>query len=274
MEQDSHIRLYYKRLKKSEYQKQYRDAHKDKTREVNKKYYADNKELLNRKYKTYRQNYYIENKEEIIKKRNIFNEKNPDLNKERCKKYQETHKEEIKKYRNSPECKDKAKKRNLKNKEYIRIRQAKYYIENRERISIRNSKYTKRNRQRINSFRNNQYQTNPLYRIRELCRANVRRIKKMGFKKNSRTEELLGTSFENFQSNFQSKFNQYMTWPHFMRGEIHIDHIIPLSTAKTQEQVEKLCHFTNLQPLWATTAIARANGDMTSIGNLEKGDSI
>ena len=30
----------------------------------------------------------------------------------------------------------------------------------------------------------------------------------------------------------------------------HIDHIIPLSTAKTEEAI-KLCHYTNLQPLWA-----------------------
>jgi hypothetical protein len=32
---------------------------------------------------------------------------------------------------------------------------------------------------------------------------------------------------------------------------VHIDHIIPLSTAKTEEDVKKLCHYTNLQLLKA-----------------------
>ena len=29
-----------------------------------------------------------------------------------------------------------------------------------------------------------------------------------------------------------------------------LDHIIPISSAKTQQQVIRLCHYTNYQPLW------------------------
>jgi len=40
-----------------------------------------------------------------------------------------------------------------------------------------------------------------------------------------------------------------MSWDNY--GEWHIDHIIPLCSATTVEELEKLCHYTNLQPLWA-----------------------
>jgi hypothetical protein len=43
-------------------------------------------------------------------------------------------------------------------------------------------------------------------------------------------------------------FRDGMSWEN--KGKWHIDHIIPLSSAKTHEDVIKLCHFKNLQPLW------------------------
>ena len=40
-----------------------------------------------------------------------------------------------------------------------------------------------------------------------------------------------------------------MNWNN--QGEWHIDHIIPLASASTEEELLKLCHYRNLQPLWA-----------------------
>lgn len=34
------------------------------------------------------------------------------------------------------------------------------------------------------------------------------------------------------------------------RGEWHLDHVTPLSTAETPEDIKRLWHYTNLQPLW------------------------
>jgi hypothetical protein len=86
----------------------------------------------------------------------------------------------------------------------------------------------------------------------------------------------MGCSVDEFKLYFQSKFTPQMSWFHFMNGLIHIDHITPLSSFNLQDKEQFLIanHYTNLQPLWATTKIARAHGDITSIGNLDKGDKI
>ncbi len=41
-----------------------------------------------------------------------------------------------------------------------------------------------------------------------------------------------------------------MTWDN--RDKWHIDHIVPLASAKTESEMAALCHYTNLQPLWAS----------------------
>ena len=40
---------------------------------------------------------------------------------------------------------------------------------------------------------------------------------------------------------------RHMTWENY--GEWHIDHKIPLASAKTESELISLCHYTNLQPL-------------------------
>ena len=48
-----------------------------------------------------------------------------------------------------------------------------------------------------------------------------------------------------------------MSWEN--QGKWHIDHIIPLSSAANEEELYKLCHFTNLQPMWATDNIRKGS---------------
>ncbi len=47
----------------------------------------------------------------------------------------------------------------------------------------------------------------------------------------------------------ERQFKDGMSWERF--DEVHIDHIIPMKTAKTEADVLRLNHYTNLQPLWA-----------------------
>ena len=70
---------------------------------------------------------------------------------------------------------------------------------------------------------------------------------------------MLGADYETAFNHIESRFKDGMTWDN--QGEWHIDHIVPLASATTEEELIKLCHYTNLQPLWAED-------------NLKKGDKI
>ena len=115
--------------------------------------------------------------------------------------------------------------------------------------------------------------SDPIFKFKGSVRSLIRHsFKRNGFKKNSRTFNIIGCSFEEFHSHIINQFKPGMTIEN--HGILwHIDHIKPLSLATTYDEIIQLNHYTNLQPLWATTEIARANGDLISIGNLEKSDN-
>ena len=48
----------------------------------------------------------------------------------------------------------------------------------------------------------------------------------------------------------ESKWLEGMSWDNHTVNGWHIDHVIPLASAKTEEEIYKLNHYTNLQPLW------------------------
>ena len=69
------------------------------------------------------------------------------------------------------------------------------------------------------------------------------------------TLEMLGCSIDFFISHIENQFDIGMTWRN--SSEWHIDHIKPLKGAKTESQVVKLFHFSNLRPLWALENLSK-----------------
>ena len=78
-------------------------------------------------------------------------------------------------------------------------------------------------------------------------------------KKSNKTEEILGCTIQEFIVHLQSLFIKDMTLENHGQCEEcwHIDHKVPLAFAKNKEDIIKLCHHTNLQPLWSRDNIKK-----------------
>lgn len=79
----------------------------------------------------------------------------------------------------------------------------------------------------------------------------------LGYYKDKTTKTLLGCTVEKLTTHLSAKFTEGMTLENY--GKWHIDHIVPLSSAKTKQELEKLCHYTNLQPLWAKDNLSKGS---------------
>ena len=100
--------------------------------------------------------------------------------------------------------------------------------------------------------------TDPVYRFKVKIRKRIRSIlKDRGYTKKSKTHEILGISYEEFNLHMERQFVKGMTWDNYC--EWHIDHIIPLATAICEDDVIRLNHYTNLQPLWAEDNIRKGS---------------
>ncbi len=91
---------------------------------------------------------------------------------------------------------------------------------------------------------------NPIFAMKFRIRALIAgSLKNKNYTKKSRTHEVLGCDYETFTAYLEAQFVDGMNWDN--RDKWHIDHIIPIASAQTEEDVLSLNHYTNLQPLWA-----------------------
>lgn len=80
---------------------------------------------------------------------------------------------------------------------------------------------------------------------RMLCHA----LKGIDVKKGGKTFDMLGYSPVNLVSHIEKQFLSGMCWEN--RNEWQIDHIVPVSTAKSLEDVIALNQLSNLRPMWS-----------------------
>jgi len=180
--------------------------------------------------KAYDKKRYEQKKEEILLKQKEYQEKN----------------------------KEKIKQNTLKRKDEILEYNKKYYIENREYHLDYKKKYQKKDKYKEyqKRYKKERRKKDPLFnltcRMRTIVTESLKRNK---FTKKSKTQEIIGCEIPYLKTYIESKFETWMSWENYGKynGELNygwdIDHIIPLSSAKNEEELLKLFHYTNLQPL-------------------------
>lgn len=147
----------------------------------------------------------------------------------------------------------------LRKKEY----EKKYYLKNKKRLKAKMKSWAKANHEERLEYRRNwdkQKRANdPLYKLKRnlrsrLYNALVRDRNKTYKTKKQSTEEILGCSYAEFKSYIESQFTEGMDF-----YNIHVDHHIPLSSAKNEQELIDLCHYTNCKPMFAVDNIRKGS---------------
>jgi len=211
------------------YNKEYGKQWREKNKEYSKQYYQQNKEKAQKQYqdnKTKVQQYYQQNKEKIKEYTKEYITKNKEYYQEYNKKYRE------------------------ENKEYFQ----KWDEDNKERKNELDKKRRKEKRK-----------VDPLFRIKDSIGSMIYKgLKNQNKIKSQKIITILGLdTYDQLREHIEKQWKEGMTWDNYGVGKNnttwHIDHIIPISSAKNEYNIYTLNHYTNLQPMWCSDNIRKSN---------------
>jgi hypothetical protein len=191
--------------------------------------------------------YYLNNKDKVVVQCRRWMKKNRDKVQAASKRFRDKNPEKTKEInRRSKE----------KNKEKIKLRLREWREKNKEHIKEYKKIHRKKYKERNIELRAIRRKTDSLYNLTNAVRCRINEyVKKLDIIKRNKTFDIVGCTPQELKEHLESQFKDGMSWEN--RNEWHIDHIIPLCSATTEEEMYKLCHYTNLQPLWATENIKK-----------------
>jgi hypothetical protein len=120
------------------------------------------------------------------------------------------------------------------------------------------AKFKEKNPYYTKNYYKKRKESDPLFKLSINMRVRLiqfLKIKNIG--KKNKTFEIIGCSPLELKVYLENRFTIGMNWEN--HGKWHIDHIIPLSSGKTEEEIYKLSHYTNLQPLWSEDNIKKGS---------------
>jgi len=122
----------------------------------------------------------------------------------------------------------------------------------------------KKNQKSISKRKRERYNNEPIVRLKKILRG---RIKKYIDRKSVPMNSIIGCDWETLKNHIESQFTEGMTWDNQGQYGWHIDHIIPLNSAKTEQEIYELNHYRNLQPLWAKDNLRKSDKISKEWGN-------
>ena len=154
----------------------------------------------------------------------------------------------------------------VSNRDEILQKQKESYLLHREE-KIKNSKRwavknPERNRALKRDINRNRYQTDVNYRLSSNLRSRLHKLTSGLVRAGSAIRDL-GCTIEEFCSYLMSRFRPGMSWANYGSGpgRWNIDHEIPLAAfdLTNREQFLKACHYSNLQPMWASENFSKSD---------------
>lgn len=146
--------------------------------------------------------------------------------------------------------------RKRRQKHVVRLNDEKrvYVAKNRAKVTHRQNEWSKA-----------RMRSDPMHALKKRVRSLISNaFASAACRKNKETQAILGCTWEQFRTHIERQFTKGMSWERMGR-EIHIDHIRPLATAGSEEDVLALNHHTNLRPMWALENIAKGAKVLTLV---------
>ena len=182
------------------------------------------------------------NEEERKRKKAEYNREYREANKERHREYREANKEELaerkREYReaNKDKIAERAREYYQANKDKRSERERKYREANKDKIAERERKYREANKDKIAERARKHYEANPeIYAWRSAV--------SRAWKGNKTSFEIIGLTRQMVKTVWREK--RKIARKYFRKGELHHDHMTPLSSGETDEERRKLNHFSN-----------------------------
>lgn len=143
----------------------------------------------------------------------------------------------------------------------------KYYAENeefREKQKEYFVRWYRKNKRIRNDKVKEKLNNDEFFRLKFNIRCLIRNsLKRRGFSKKSKSFEIIGCSLEELKNylfeNAKIRYPDFNEEDFLEMGKYHIDHIVPLVTANSEEDVIRLCHYTNLQLLTAEDNLQKSS---------------
>jgi hypothetical protein len=148
------------------------------------------------------------------------------------------------------------------NKDKVKVYQKKHYLMNKEKYVEKSRKWCENNKEKCKENRSvrkkNRKKEDVLFRLKIKLKTDIYKSLKKN-KRSKKIEEIIGLNLLEYKKYIENQFEEWMTWDNWGLRTWHIDHIIPLSSAKTEEEIYKLWNYKNLRPLSAKENLIKSN---------------